>query len=83
MWVRPAPAGWPASALACGQIESGRAEHAVVVGADFLSRFLDFSDRDTAPLFADGAAAAVISRTLQRDGRVGPVLLRSDPAGAD
>ena len=49
--------------MACGQIESGRAKHALVVGADFLSRFLDFSDRDTAPLFADGAGAAVVSAT--------------------
>ena len=53
--------------MACGQIESGRARHALVVGADFLSRFLDFSDRDTAPLFADGAGAAVVSATEEPD----------------
>src|SRR5205807_3883680 len=49
--VGSACTGWLAGlAMACGQIESGRAEHALVVGADFLSRFLDFSDRSTAPL---------------------------------
>ena len=58
--VGSACTGWLAGlAIACGQIESGRAQHAVVVGADFLSRFLDRSDRSTAPLFADGAGAAV------------------------
>ncbi len=75
--------GWlSALAMACGQIESGRAEHALVVGADFLSRFLDFADRDTAPLFADGAGAAVVSATEARTGRIGPVVLHSDPSGS-
>ena len=82
--VGAACTGWLAGlAMACGQIESGRAQHAVVVGADFLSRFLDFSDRDTAPLFADGAAAAVVSACPGDTGRIGPVLLRSDPVGGD
>ena len=69
--------------MACGQIESGRARHALVVGADFLSRFLDYSDRGTAPLFADGAGAAVVSSAAPKGGRIGPVLLRSDHEGAD
>ena len=65
--VGAACTGWlSALSMACGQIESGRARHALVVGADFLSRFLDFSDRDTAPLFADGAGAAVLSATERR-----------------
>ncbi len=82
--VGSACTGWLAGlAIACGQIESGRAAHALVVGADFLSRFLDLSDRDTAPLFADGAGAAVISVTTGPGGRVGPVLLRSDSEGAE
>jgi 3-oxoacyl-[acyl-carrier-protein] synthase III len=76
--------GWLAGlAMACGQIESGRARTALVVGADFLSRFLDLSDRDTAPLFADGAGAAVLTAEHDGSGSVGPVLLRNDPAGAE
>ncbi|MBV8430657.1 MAG: beta-ketoacyl-ACP synthase 3 [Solirubrobacterales bacterium] len=76
--------GWLAGvSLACGHIESGRARHAVVVGADFLSRFLDLTDRSTAPLFADGAGAAVVSVVEGEPGSIGPVLLRADPAGAD
>jgi 3-oxoacyl-[acyl-carrier-protein] synthase-3 len=81
--VGAACTGWlSALSLACGQIESGRARHAVVVGADFLSRFLDASDRDTAPLFADGAGAAVLTATESAEGRVGPVVLRADHAGS-
>jgi 3-oxoacyl-[acyl-carrier-protein] synthase-3 len=48
----------------------------------FLSRFLDVSDRDTAPLFADGAGAAVVSATDSPIGRIGPIVLRSDPSGS-
>ena len=85
--VGSACTGWLAAlGMACGQIESGRAEHALVVGADFLSRFLDYTDRGTAPLFADGAGAAVVSNLTPEaasGGRIGPVLLRSDAAGAD
>jgi 3-oxoacyl-[acyl-carrier-protein] synthase-3 len=76
--------GWLAGlSLASGHIESGRAQHAVVVGADFLSRFLDPTDRATTPLFADGAGAVVISAADGAEGAVGPVLLRADHAGAD
>src|SRR5437764_7941192 len=75
--------GWLAGlAMACGQIESGRARTALVVGADFLSRFLDLSDRDTAPLFADGAGAAVVSATESATGRMGPIVLRADHSGS-
>ncbi|MFZ0976078.1 MAG: beta-ketoacyl-ACP synthase 3 [Solirubrobacteraceae bacterium] len=81
--VGAACTGWlSAMAMACGQIESGRARHALVVGADFLSRFLDLSDRDTAPLFADGAGAAVVSRTEEPGGRIGPIVLRADHSGS-
>ena len=81
--VGAACTGWlSALAMACGQIESGRASHALVVGADILSRFLDVADRDTAPLFADGAGAAVVSATESPDGRIGPVVLHADHSGS-
>jgi 3-oxoacyl-[acyl-carrier-protein] synthase-3 len=80
--VGAACTGWlTAVSMACGQIESGRARHALVIGADFLSKFLDTSDRDTAPLFADGAGAVVVARAADRN--VGAAVLHSDPAGAD
>ncbi len=81
--VGAACTGWlSALSMACGQVESGRATHALVVGADFLSRFLDFSDRDTAPLFADGAGAALVSATEEPTGRIGPIVLRADHSGS-
>jgi 3-oxoacyl-[acyl-carrier-protein] synthase-3 len=80
--VGAACTGWlTALSMACGQVESGRARHALVVGADFLSKYLDFSDRDTAPLFADGAGAAVVSRAPTRS--IGSAVLRCDPGGAN
>ena len=82
--VGAACTGWlGALSLAAGQIESGRSRHALVIGADFLSRFLDLSDRDTAVLFADGAGAAVLSQGDGRSGRIGPVVLHSDSTGGD
>jgi 3-oxoacyl-[acyl-carrier-protein] synthase-3 len=72
------------SALAVGaaQIESGRARSAVVVGADFMSRITDPDDRSTAAVFADGAGAAVLTAT-DHPGRIGPIILGADGAGAD
>jgi 3-oxoacyl-[acyl-carrier-protein] synthase-3 len=63
-----------ALALAGGQIESGRARNALVIGAEAMSRFLDMGDRRTAALFGDGAGAVVLARGA---GAVGPVVLRS------
>jgi 3-oxoacyl-[acyl-carrier-protein] synthase-3 len=81
--VGSACTGWLAGlAMACGQIESGRARQALVVGADFMSRFLDYSDRSTATLFADGVGAAVVSAVPAGSGGIGPVLLRTDSTGA-
>jgi 3-oxoacyl-[acyl-carrier-protein] synthase III len=67
--------------LAAAQIESGRAERALVIGADVLSRLIDPADRGTAALFADGAGAAVVASSSNGAG-VGPVLLRADGSGA-
>jgi 3-oxoacyl-[acyl-carrier-protein] synthase-3 len=42
-------------------VRSGSAKHALVVGAETLSRIVDWSDRGTCVLFGDGAGAVVIS----------------------
>jgi 3-oxoacyl-[acyl-carrier-protein] synthase-3 len=72
------------SALAVGaaQVEAGRANCVVVVGADLMSRITDPGDRPTAAVFADGAGAVVLESTAQAS-RIGPVVLGSDGAGAD
>jgi len=42
-------------------IVSGRCRNVLVVGAELLSKFLDWSDRATCVIFADGAGAVVMS----------------------
>lgn len=42
-------------------IRTGAARHALVVGAETLSRIVDWTDRTTCVLFGDGAGAVVIS----------------------
>ncbi len=61
-------------------IEAGRARHVLVVGAEILSRLIDYEDRLTAPLFGDGAGALVVS--LEASGQIGPFVLGSDGAAA-
>ncbi|MPZ14539.1 MAG: beta-ketoacyl-ACP synthase III [Chloroflexi bacterium] len=41
-------------------IATGAYEHVLVIGADALSRFVNFEDRSTCVLFADGAGAAML-----------------------
>lgn len=50
-------------ALWVGQqfIESGQAEHVLVIGAETMSRIVDPNDRKCGILFGDGAGAAVLS----------------------
>jgi 3-oxoacyl-[acyl-carrier-protein] synthase-3 len=72
------------SALAVGaaQIESGRIQTTVVIGADLMSRITDPEDRATAAVFADGAGAVVLRATAE-ESRIGPIVLGADGAGAD
>ncbi len=65
-----------ALALAAGQVESGRAENVLVVGAEIMSRVLNPDDRPTAGLFGDGAGAAVV--TAGGPARLGPAVQSSD-----
>jgi 3-oxoacyl-[acyl-carrier-protein] synthase III len=69
-------------AFGAAQIESGRAEHVLLIGADAMSRITDPDCRQTAALFADGAGAVVLS-TSSGLGRIGHVSLGADGAGAD
>lgn len=65
-----------ALALAAGQLESGRAENVLVVGAEIMSRVVDPDDRPTAGLFGDGAGAAIV--TAGGPGLLGPAVQSSD-----
>lgn len=54
-------------------IESGRANTVLVVGADALTKHIDFTDRSTCVLFGDGAGA-IVMRASDRPGVRGMVL---------
>src|ERR1043165_855232 len=41
-------------------IRSGQIKYALVIGAELLTRYVDYSDRSTCVLFGDGAGAAVL-----------------------
>ncbi len=71
------------SGLATGAalIEAGRAANVLLVGADVMSRITDPDCRQTAPLFADGAGAALLTSAGERAGWVGPVTLGADGGG--
>lgn len=62
-------------------IESGRANNVLVIGADTLTRFVDFTDRSTCVLFGDGGGAVVL--TAAEDPGVLSIVLGSDGTGAD
>jgi 3-oxoacyl-[acyl-carrier-protein] synthase III len=72
-----------ALSMAAAQVECGRCEHVLVIGADVLSRFVDKSDRGTAALFADGAGASVVSPADGGPGVIGHIALHADAAGAE
>jgi 3-oxoacyl-[acyl-carrier-protein] synthase-3 len=80
--VGAACTGW-LSALSIGaaQIETGRAERVLVIGAETLSRVTNPDDKRTASLFGDGAGAVVLSP--EGDGEVGPIVLASDGSMGD
>jgi 3-oxoacyl-[acyl-carrier-protein] synthase III len=50
-----------ALATASGFIRSGMYRNVLVIGVEVLSRFLDWTDRNTCVLFGDGAGAVVLS----------------------
>jgi 3-oxoacyl-[acyl-carrier-protein] synthase-3 len=74
-----------ALATAHGWIQAGLATHVLVVGAECMSRIVDWNDRGTCILFGDGAGAVILSASedasrgmhaisLQAQGRYGPLL---------
>ena len=62
-------------------ITSGLAKHVLVIGAELLTRFLDYTDRNTCILFGDGAGAVVLSASDEPGGGLG-MELTTEPQGA-
>ena len=68
-------------ATAQAWVTSGLAKHVLVIGAELLTRFLDYTDRGTCILFGDGAGAVVLSASDQPGGSLG-IELTTEPQGA-
>jgi 3-oxoacyl-[acyl-carrier-protein] synthase-3 len=73
-----------ALATADHAIRAGAARNALVIGAEKLSDFTDWTDRTTCVLFGDGAGAAVLTATgPDEQPGVGPVVWGSAPDRGD
>ncbi len=67
--------------MADGLIQSGKAKNVLLIGAEFLTRYCDYTDRSTCVLFGDGAGATLIKATKSDHG-VLATTIRSDGEGA-
>jgi 3-oxoacyl-[acyl-carrier-protein] synthase-3 len=64
-------------------IESGMKKNVLIVGAEKLSAITDYSDRGTCILFGDGAGAAIISATENKNEAIIDVNTGADGTYAD
>jgi 3-oxoacyl-[acyl-carrier-protein] synthase III len=71
-----------AIAQAHGMLASGLAKRALVIGADVLSKILDWTDRSTLVLFGDGAGAVVLEE-VEQGGFIGFELGADGAGGAN
>jgi len=69
-------------AMAAGMIRSEMYDTILVIGAETLSRILDWNDRATCVLFGDGAGAAIV-RASDKPGGMMTSVLGSDGSGGD
>jgi 3-oxoacyl-[acyl-carrier-protein] synthase-3 len=69
--------------MANAYVVSGMCRNVLVIGAETLSRFVDWKDRNTCVLFGDGAGAAVVSRSKSGKSRMLGFKLRGDGALRD
>ncbi len=70
---------------AADAVRTGTAKNVLVIGAEKLSQWIDWTDRSTCIIFADGAGAAVVSPVADPGDApgVGPVYWGSDGGLAD
>ena len=63
-------------------VASGAHDHALAIGADVMSRIIDYQDRSTCILFGDGAGAVVVSPAVDPDLRIIDFAHEVDGSGA-
>lgn len=68
--------------MAAQAIRAGQLENALVIGAETLSRLVNWKDRETCILFGDGAGAFVLQASETPGGLLSAVM-RSDGSGGD
>jgi 3-oxoacyl-[acyl-carrier-protein] synthase-3 len=81
-----------ALAAASDAVRAGSARHVLVIGAEKLSQWVDWTDRSTCIIFADGAGAVVVgpagpgepaTNAAEHEPGIGPVVWGSDGEMAD
>jgi 3-oxoacyl-[acyl-carrier-protein] synthase-3 len=74
-----------ALANASDSVRAGTARHVLVIGAEKLSQWIDWTDRSTCIIFADGAGAAVVGPVTDAGEQpgIGPVVWGSAGGFAD
>jgi 3-oxoacyl-[acyl-carrier-protein] synthase-3 len=68
--------------MAAQAIRSGSIDTALVIGAETMTRVMDWNDRSTCILFGDGAGAVVLQAS-DLEGGILSAVLRSDGSGYD
>lgn len=64
--------------LAKAFVESGAKKNVLIVGAEKISSIIDYTDRSTCILFGDGAGAAIIGQTEDKNEAIVDVLASAD-----
>ncbi|MFN8583383.1 MAG: ketoacyl-ACP synthase III [Gemmatimonadaceae bacterium] len=59
---------------ATSMIQTGVVRNAIVIGVELISRYMDWTNRNVAVLFGDGAAAVVLQASDEPQGVLGSVL---------
>jgi len=72
-----------ALSIAKAFIESGMKKNVLIIGAEKLSSIVDYTDRTTCMLFGDGAGAAIISATENKDEAIIDVRCSADGSQKD
>jgi 3-oxoacyl-[acyl-carrier-protein] synthase-3 len=64
--------------LANQMIRGGQARYALVIGAEVLTRYVDYTDRSTCVIFGDGAGAALVGAAEGEERGILGTRIRSD-----
>ena len=67
--------------VAASMVKSGRCKKMIVIGADKMSSIVDYKDRQTCPLFGDGAAAVLLEASEEEHIGMIDSHLRADGKG--